>query len=189
MSWINPRLEPGEVQRVVTGIPGKTGVVYTLDRATGEFPWATPTITQNVIAGLDGATGAVTESAELVFTAEGLDVLACPHASGGKDWEPAPTPRSTKRRGRHPDKALSAAFVRSAPPGRHADDRHLGALSHLYRMVYDFLAAPFLRCTPQYEQDRAVLRAPAEDRSGSCACRWTAAAILRTRATDPADAL
>ena len=33
----------------------------------------------------------------------------------------AATPRRTKRRGRHPEKALSAAFVRSAPPGRHAD--------------------------------------------------------------------
>ena len=87
VSWINPRLQPGEVRQVVTGIPGKTGVVYTLDRATGEFLWATPTITQNVIAGIDGATGAVTESAELVFTAEGQDVLACPHATGGKDWE------------------------------------------------------------------------------------------------------
>ena len=87
VSWINPRIEPGEVRQVVTGIPGKTGVVYTLDRATGEFLWATPTITQNVIAGIDGATGAVTESAELVFTAEGQEVLACPHASGGKDWE------------------------------------------------------------------------------------------------------
>ena len=85
--WINPRLRPGEERRVVTGIPGKTGVVYTLDRATGEFLWATPTITQNVISGIDGATGAVTENAELVFTAGGQTVLACPHASGGKDWE------------------------------------------------------------------------------------------------------
>ena len=30
------------MRQVVTGIPGKTGVVYTLDRATGEFLWATP---------------------------------------------------------------------------------------------------------------------------------------------------
>ena len=87
VSWINPRLNPGEERRVVTGIPGKTGVVYTLDRATGEFLWATPTITQNVISGIDGATGTVTENAELVFTASGQTVLACPHASGGKDWE------------------------------------------------------------------------------------------------------
>ena len=31
----------------------------------------------------------------------------------------------TKPKGRHPDKALSAAFVRSAPPGRHADGNGL----------------------------------------------------------------
>ena len=39
--------------------------------------------------------------------------------------KPAASPRRTKRRGRHPDKALSAAFVRSAPPGRHADGNGL----------------------------------------------------------------
>ena len=87
VSWINPRIQPGDVRQVVTGIPGKTGVVYTLDRATGEFLWATPTITQNVIAEIDGATGAVTESAELVFTGRGQQVLACPTYNGGKDWE------------------------------------------------------------------------------------------------------
>jgi len=87
VSWINPRLQSGEVRKVVTGIPGKTGVVYTLDRETGEFLWATPTITQNVITAIDGATGAVTENSELVFTGAGQEVLTCPHASGGKDWE------------------------------------------------------------------------------------------------------
>ncbi len=87
VSWINPRLQPGEVRRVMTGIPGKTGVVYTLDRATGEFLWATPTVTQNVISDIDGATGAVTENSEVVFTGSGQQVLTCPHASGGKDWE------------------------------------------------------------------------------------------------------
>ncbi|MYD69589.1 MAG: PQQ-binding-like beta-propeller repeat protein [Acidobacteria bacterium] len=87
VSWINPRLQPGEERRVVTGIPGKTGIVYTLDRETGEFLWATPTIVQNVVSGIDGATGAVTENAELIFTSQGQTVLACPHASGGKDWE------------------------------------------------------------------------------------------------------
>ena len=87
VSWINPRLEPGEVRKVMTGIPGKTGVVYTLDRETGEFLWATPTVTQNVISNIDGATGAVTENAEVVFSAEGQQVLACPNMHGGKDWE------------------------------------------------------------------------------------------------------
>ena len=87
VSWINPNLRPGEMRRVVTGIPGKTGVVYTLDRATGEFLWATPTITQNVISGIDGATGAVSENSEVVFSAEGQEVLTCPSYFGGKDWE------------------------------------------------------------------------------------------------------
>ena len=87
VSWVNPRIQPGEERRVVTGIPGKTGIVYTLDRETGEFLWATPTIVQNVVAGIDGATGAVSENSELVFTSQGQTVLACPHASGGKDWE------------------------------------------------------------------------------------------------------
>ena len=87
VSWINPRLQPGERRQVMTGIPGKTGVVYTLDRATGEFLWATPTVTQNVISDIDGGTGDVIENAEVVFGAEGQAVLACPHAVGGKDWE------------------------------------------------------------------------------------------------------
>ena len=33
--------------------------------------------------------------------------------------------RKTKPNGRHPQKALSPAFVRSAPPGRHADGNGL----------------------------------------------------------------
>ena len=49
--------------------------------------WARPTITQNVVSGIDRATGAATENAELIFTAAGQQVIACPHASGGKDWD------------------------------------------------------------------------------------------------------
>ena len=37
VSWINPDIQTGERRQVVTGIPGKTGIVYTLDRKTGEF--------------------------------------------------------------------------------------------------------------------------------------------------------
>ena len=75
------------MRKVLTGIPGKTGIVYTLDRETGEFLWATPTVTQNVVSHIDGATGVVTENSEVVFSREGQEVLACPHAVGGKDWE------------------------------------------------------------------------------------------------------
>ena len=87
VSWINPRLQQGEERKVITGIPGKTGIVYTLDRETGEFLWATPTVTQNVISAIDGATGDVTENGEVVFSAMGQEVLACPTLIGGKDWE------------------------------------------------------------------------------------------------------
>ena len=87
VDWINPRLRPGETRKVITGIPGKTGLVYTLDRETGEFLWATPTVAQNVISHIDGATGAVTENSEVVFSGLGQEVLACPSWIGGKDWE------------------------------------------------------------------------------------------------------
>ena len=51
-------------------------------------------------------------------------------------------PRKTKPRGRHPYQALSAAFVRTAPPGRHADGNGLylfvqpsGTRSWIQRLV------------------------------------------------------
>ena len=84
--WINPRLKPGEKRKVVTGIPGKTGLVYTLDRVTGEFLWARPTIFQNVIAGIDGATGKVTVNEKALFTAFDQTLLICPTTNGGKNW-------------------------------------------------------------------------------------------------------
>ena len=87
VEWINPRLEPGEVRRVVTGIPGKTGLVYTLDRATGEFLWATPTVRQNVITGIDGATGEVSLNEEVIFRELEQEMFICPSWAGGKDWE------------------------------------------------------------------------------------------------------
>jgi alcohol dehydrogenase (cytochrome c) len=70
----------------MTGIPGKTGIVYTLDRQTGEFLWAKPTIHQNVIADIDGATGTVTVNPEMIFTAVGQSRVVCPGLNGGKNW-------------------------------------------------------------------------------------------------------
>ena len=86
VSWINPRIKPGERRKVVTGIPGKTGIVYTLDRQTGEFLWATPTVRQNVVSKIDGATGEVTVNPETVFEKAGDTRFVCPTASGGKDF-------------------------------------------------------------------------------------------------------
>ena len=87
VQWINPRLKTGEVRKVVTGIPGKTGLVYTLDRATGEFLWATPTVPQNVIIGIDGATGEVSLNEEVIFRELEQVMFICPSWAGGKDWE------------------------------------------------------------------------------------------------------
>ena len=87
VDWINPDLEAGEVRKVITGIPGKTGVVYTLDRETGEFLWATPTVFQNIIQNIDGASGEVTENPEVVFRETEQVVFVCPTWLGGKNWE------------------------------------------------------------------------------------------------------
>ena len=84
--WINPRIKPGERRKVITGIPGKTGLVYTLDRQTGEFLWARPTVMQNVITKIDGATGEVFVNPDKLFTKIDEEKLICPSSNGGKNW-------------------------------------------------------------------------------------------------------
>jgi alcohol dehydrogenase (cytochrome c) len=84
--WINPNVRAGERRKVITGIPGKTGVVYTLDRQTGEFLWARPTVMQNVISNIDGATGKVVVNPEVLFTKINEEKFVCPGSSGGKNW-------------------------------------------------------------------------------------------------------
>jgi PQQ-dependent dehydrogenase (methanol/ethanol family) len=84
--WINPRIKPGERRKVITGIPGKTGLVYTLDRQTGEFLWARPTVMQNVITKIDGATGEVFVNPDKLFTRIDEEKLICPSSNGGKNW-------------------------------------------------------------------------------------------------------
>jgi alcohol dehydrogenase (cytochrome c) len=86
VAWINPKIKPGEKRKVITGIPGKTGIVYTLDRQTGEFLWARPTVYQNVVSTIDGATGKVTVNPDVLFTAKGQTRMVCPGSNGGKNW-------------------------------------------------------------------------------------------------------
>ena len=85
--WINPRIRPGERRKVVTGIPRKTGIVYTLDRETGEFLWAKPAVMQNVVADIDVATGRVRTNPETLFTAVGQQRFICPTVNGGKNFQ------------------------------------------------------------------------------------------------------
>lgn len=86
VDWINPDIEPGETRKVLTGIPGKSGVVYTLDRETGEFLWARPTVMQNVITRIDGSTGRVEVNERMMFTGINQERLVCPGSTGGKNW-------------------------------------------------------------------------------------------------------
>lgn len=87
VTWINPRIRPGERRKVITGIPGKTGIVYTLDLKTGEFLWARPTVLQNVVQRIDGATGKVTVNPATVFDKEGDVRFVCPTVNGGKGFQ------------------------------------------------------------------------------------------------------
>ena len=87
VAWMNPRIKPGERRKVITGVPGKTGIVYTLDRQTGEFLWAKPTVMQNVVSNIDGATGRVTINPETLFTAIGQQRFVCPTVNGGKNFQ------------------------------------------------------------------------------------------------------
>ncbi len=86
VKWINPRVRAGETRKVITGIPGKTGIAYTLDRETGQFLWARETIQQNVIADINVESGAATINPDKIFTAPGQEKLICPSTSGGKNY-------------------------------------------------------------------------------------------------------
>ena len=84
--WINPRVRPGEERKVITGVPGKTGLVYTIDRETGQFLWARETVEQNVIADLNTESGAATVNRDSLFTGVGQEILVCPGLRGGKNY-------------------------------------------------------------------------------------------------------
>ncbi|MBN9505045.1 MAG: PQQ-binding-like beta-propeller repeat protein [Altererythrobacter sp.] len=93
VSWINPNIDRGKTYKVVSGVPGKTGIVYTLDRRTGEFLWARPTVMQNVVQSIDGRTGKVTGNPETVFTEIGQKRFVCPSSTGGANYQaPAYSP-------------------------------------------------------------------------------------------------
>ena len=86
VEWINPRVRPGEIRKVVTGVPGKTGLVYTVDRDTGQFLWARQTIVQNVIDEVNVESGAGIINPDMLYTGVGQEKLVCPSLNGGKNY-------------------------------------------------------------------------------------------------------
>ncbi|MEM8917459.1 MAG: PQQ-binding-like beta-propeller repeat protein [Pseudomonadota bacterium] len=86
-TWVrNPKL-PSGTRKLMTGIPGKTGTVWTLDRETGKFYWAKQTLEQNVIKAIDPESGKVTINEDAVpKQMEGKPVRVCPSLAGGRDW-------------------------------------------------------------------------------------------------------
>jgi len=86
VAWINPRLRPGQLHKVITGIPGKTGIVYTIDRETGQFLWARPTVQQNVITRVNPESGEGVVNTEKMFTGPNQEILVCPSLTGGKNY-------------------------------------------------------------------------------------------------------
>ena len=83
--WISPDLQPGTRRKVITGVPGKTGLIWTLDATTGKFLWARPTVHQNIMTGLDLRTGRpIIDESTTPQSVENA-AFACPHLLGGKN--------------------------------------------------------------------------------------------------------
>lgn len=91
VKWINPNVTPGERRKVITGVPGKTGIVWTLDAATGEFLWARETNYQNVLIDVDYENRKGVNNPEIQYPEIGETILVCPSLQGGRNWNQAVT--------------------------------------------------------------------------------------------------
>lgn len=86
VAWMAPDIEPGRTYRTLTGIPGKPGIVTTLDRETGRFLWARPTAHQTVIERIDGATGRAHLNPASVPHDYTTTHEVCPGPTGGANY-------------------------------------------------------------------------------------------------------
>ena len=67
---------------------GKHGILWKLDRETGEFLGHKETVYQNVFDRIDPETGAVTYRQDIIDAEFEQLVPACPSTAGGKNWHP-----------------------------------------------------------------------------------------------------
>jgi alcohol dehydrogenase (cytochrome c) len=66
---------------------GKPGILWKLDRQTGQFLNYKETIFQNVFDTIDAKTGAVTYRGDIIEAKVGDWVSACPSTQGGHNWQ------------------------------------------------------------------------------------------------------
>jgi alcohol dehydrogenase (cytochrome c) len=66
---------------------GKPGILWKLDRQTGQFVSHKETIFQNVFDTIDAKTGAVTYRGDILEAKVGDWVSACPSTEGGHNWQ------------------------------------------------------------------------------------------------------
>ena len=87
VEWKNNAITPGNRRKIVTGIPGKTGIVWALDAATGAFLWGQPTNVQNVIEDIDAESRRAILNPALKFPQVGETIFVCPSYTGGINWQ------------------------------------------------------------------------------------------------------
>ncbi len=86
VAWINPDVTPGRVYKTLTNIPGKTGIIYSLDRETGEFLWARPTVMQNVVTEILPNGRVIVNEEVIPDSIDDPYGMVCPTVGGGRDW-------------------------------------------------------------------------------------------------------
>lgn len=87
VKWVNPSLANSSVRNVLWAI-GKPGVLWALDRDTGEFLWAKETVYQEYYLDIDGR-GRPTLNEAKIPKEVGEQVEMCPGITGGVIWQSA----------------------------------------------------------------------------------------------------
>ena len=87
MHTVGPNGASGETRKVTTGVPCKTGTIWTLDAETGEYYWAKDTTYQNMYTSIDEQ-GNVQINPDTILQEPGQSYFVCPTFAGGRDWAP-----------------------------------------------------------------------------------------------------
>jgi glucose dehydrogenase len=77
----------GDQTRQILLTVGKPGIIWALDRTTGEFLWAKETVEQNVVSHIDPRTGRVTLNEAVIPQEIDKEYFICPSFYGGKVWQ------------------------------------------------------------------------------------------------------